>query len=226
MAKSVVLLSGGLDSTVNTALAVGDGGVRLAITCDYGQRAAVREIRSAQAVCRHYSIEHRLLSIPWLGELAATPLTRRDMPLPSAAVEGFEAAEARVWIPNRNGILLNMGAACAEALGADRVVAGFNAEEAVTFPDNSAGFVAASNKAFEFSCRGGVRAFSYTLHLDKKEILLLAKRHDVPIQLSWWCYGGEERPCGRCTSCLRFRAAAEASGCADWLAAKGVVFGG
>ena len=224
MNQSVLLLSGGLDSTVNMAIAVAEGAVRLAITCDYGQRAAVREIASARAISRRYAVRHLIIPITWLGEIAATPLTRADATVPSPADEGFDVADAKVWIPNRNGVLLNVAAACAEAIGADSVITGFNAEEAVNFPDNSAGFIAAANEAFRFSCKRPVRTMSHTIDLDKKQIFQLARRYDAPVELSWWCYDGGDAPCWRCASCARFRMAAEACGCVDWLAAKGVVF--
>ena len=226
MAKTVVLLSGGLDSTVNTALAVRQGGgILLAITCDYGQRCAEMEIASAQAISRHYGIEHKIVPIRWLGELAATPLTRADMPVPRPEEEGFASADAKVWIPNRNGVLLNIAAAHAEALGAERVITGFNAEEAQSFPDNSMDYVVAVNGAFQYSCRTRVQVMSYTVRLDKRRIMLLAKRHDVPLHLSWWCYEKGAKACWRCGSCLRFRRAAEAARCVDWLKAKGVALG-
>lgn len=225
MPASVILLSGGLDSTVNTALAAADGGVRLALTCDYGQRAAEREIRSASAICVHYRIEHRVVEMRWLGEIAASPLTRREMPMVSPETAGFAQADAQAWIPNRNGIMLNIAAAYAESLGAGRVVTGFNAEEAANFPDNSAEFIVAANAAFRFSCRGRLEAFSYTVKLDKAAIIALARRHDVPLELSWWCYEGGPSACWRCASCLRFRRAAEAGQCREWLTARGISLG-
>lgn len=223
MPKTVVLLSGGLDSTVNTALAVQEGGgILVAITCDYGQRSAAMEIASAQAICRYYSIEHKIVPIRWLGDLSVTPLTRLDIPIPLPEVEGFASSDQKVWIPNRNGVMLNIAAAYAEALGAERIITGFNAEEARSFPDNSMEFLVAANGAFRYSCRAKVQALSYTVRLDKRQIMLLAKRHDVPLQLSWWCYESGARACWRCGSCLRFRNAAEAARCIDWLSAKGI----
>ena len=233
MPKSVLLLSGGLDSTVNAALAAADvpssaearatgGGVLLALTCDYGQRAAAREIAAARAVCRHYGIKHKTVNLRWLGDIADTPLTRRDAPLPDPRTDGEAESDALVWIPNRNGVLMSVAAAHAEALGADRIVAGFNAEEAASFPDNSADFLAALNRSFEYSVRSELQAFSYTVELDKAQIMRIAQRQEVPIELSWCCYGDGDERCWRCGSCVRFLDAVESSGCADWLASRGL----
>ena len=62
-----------------------------------------------------------------------------------------------MWVPNRNGVFIAIAAAFAESLGADLVVTGFNAEEAATFPDNSAAFAAAATESLRFSTANGVR---------------------------------------------------------------------
>ena len=226
MTKSIVLLSGGLDSTVNTALAALGGEVVVALTADYGQRAAGRELASARAVCRHYAIKHRALDLRWLGDIAGNPLTRADQPLPTPAHDGVQVSDAALWIPNRNGLLLNVGAAYAEALEADRVVAGFNAEEAVNFPDNGPDFLVALNRCFEFSTRAGIEAFSYTVDQDKAGVVALARRHDVPLELTWCCYDGGDTACWRCGSCVRFRDAVRAAGCEEWLISRGLAIPG
>lgn len=222
MPPSVVLLSGGLDSTVNLALAVEKGPVVLAITADYGQRAAMREMAAARALCRHYGVRHRRIALRWLSAACDAPLVRRDAPLPDPRLEGEAQADARVWVPNRNGVLVNAAAAFAEALGAVEVVAGFNAEEAANFPDNSAAFLGALDRCFEHSARGRVRAVSYTVEMTKAEILRIARDREVPLERAWWCYDDGPAPCWRCSSCVRFARAAHASGTAEWLASRGV----
>ena len=122
-----------------------------------------------------------------------------------------------VWIPNRNGVFLNVAAAFAESLGADTIVTGFNAEEAAAFPDNSTQFIEACNAAFKFSTRNAVRAVSYTAEMDKARIFELALEHDVPLELVWPCYLGGESICGECESCVRFLRAALKTGGEEWL---------
>jgi 7-cyano-7-deazaguanine synthase len=117
-----------------------------------------------------------------------------------------ETAQA-VWIPNRNGLLLNVAACYAEGLHARRIVVGFNREEAATFPDNSAEFVAAVNRALTYATRNQVQVVCYTLRLDKTEIVHLGNRLKVPWEYVWSCYHGGDRPCGRCESCRRLQRA-------------------
>jgi 7-cyano-7-deazaguanine synthase len=203
-------LSGGLDSALNLALAVRYRGRLRAVTFDYGQRAARRELQAARRLCRHYSVEHRRLALPWLREAVPRALAEAGAPLPSRLGD----VEA-VWVPNRNGVFVAVGAALAEAAGAGVVVAGFNAEEAAAFPDNSAAFVAASNRALRYSTRGRVQLRSYTAEWDKVTIVRRAAALGVPLENVYPCYGEGPAPCGRCASCRRTAAALRAAGFDD-----------
>src|SRR5687768_14527461 len=102
--NAVALLSGGLDSTVAFAMCARD--VLLALTVDYGQRAARREIASARKVTRRYRVPHQVLKLPWLRGGA---LTDRAKKLPSPELENAAATRASasaVWVPNRNGVFI------------------------------------------------------------------------------------------------------------------------
>ncbi len=224
MPDSVVLLSAGLDSTVNLKCAVGRGRVAAALTFGYGHRAARREIDSAAAMCKRLGVRHEVVALPWMGRITNTALVRRNRPLPrprpgllddpSAARRSAE----RVWVPNRNGVFLAVAAAYAEALSAKEVVAGFNAEEAASFPDNSIEFARAYNRTLRLSTRNGVQVRSYTARLRKPAVVRLGLRIDAPLDLVWCCYDGGRRMCGRCESCLRFFRAVKQAGRAavDW----------
>jgi 7-cyano-7-deazaguanine synthase len=219
---SVVLLSGGLDSAVALMRALDDGTVALCLTFDYRQRAAEREIAAARAMCERFGVEHRAIRLDWLGELTATALVDQSHDLPEPGESALDdAAAAResaaaVWVPNRNGVFIAIAAAFAESSGAGVVAAGFNAEEAATFPDNSADFVADTNAALARSTRNRVRVVSYTQGLNKAEIVTLGREIGAPIELAWPCYREGPDLCGRCESCRRFERALRASGSWEW----------
>jgi len=211
---SIVLLSGGLDSTVNLALAVRRTRTLLALTFDYGQRAAKRELAASRAICRALGVTHRAIRLPWLDEITKTSLVSRRLSLPKLAQEELDSERVTsgetarlVWVPNRNGLFLSIAACFAEALGASLVITGFNAEEAATFPDNSARFVRAANRALALSTLRRVRVKSYTQEMRKREIVELGISLGAPLQLVWSCYQGGARPCGRCESCARLKRA-------------------
>jgi 7-cyano-7-deazaguanine synthase len=216
--KSVVLLSAGLDSTVNLAKAVAETEVLAAITYFYGQKAAVREMDRAGSIAEHYGIPHAIIDLGCLPPSESSLTGPGAIPelkiseLDDAALTA--ASAAAVWVPNRNGVFINVGAAIAEANLAELLVVGFNAEEAATFPDNSSEFVAATNLALSFSTRARVTLTSYTQDLLKADIIKLGLDLKAPLELVWSCYTAGDIMCGVCESCARFKRAARQAGAA------------
>jgi 7-cyano-7-deazaguanine synthase len=216
--RAVALLSGGLDSVVATWTASRDGTIALALTFDYGQRARVPEARAAARVAAALGCPHRVLPLPWLGELGGSALTdsAAAVPEPRAAdlddlEAGLETARA-VWVPNRNGVFVNVAAAFAEALDCDCIVCGFNVEEAATFADNSVPFMHAADAFLALSTLRHPTLISPTANLDKAGIVALGMRLGAPLEAVWSCYHDAEGMCWRCESCLRLKRALEANG--------------
>jgi 7-cyano-7-deazaguanine synthase len=214
--KAISLLSGGLDSVVATWLAARDMEIVLALTCDYGQRAAVREIEAASHVAAALAVPHRIIPLPWLAEIAGDALTNHAKALPLLREDQLDSAAAResaagVWVPNRNGLLLNIAGVFADALGAEAIIVGFNAEEAATFSDNTPEYAAAATSAFAYSTRSGCQVVSPTVTMTKREIVRAGREAGAPLDLCWSCYDSGPMPCRVCESCLRSqRAFAEA----------------
>lgn len=211
--RSVVLLSGGLDSSVNLLAAHKDTDIMLALTFDYGQRAAKKEIASARLQSEKIEIPHQVVELGWLREITKTSLVNRDVEIPvhvaiDAYVETQETAK-KVWVPNRNGVFLNIAGAFAESLGADIVIPGFNREEAQTFPDNSEGFLNALTQSLSYSTANQVATHCYTTQMNKTEIAELGKDLGLDFSLVWPCYFGDDVPCGKCESCLRYKRAVQ-----------------
>lgn len=211
MRAAVVLVSGGLDSAVCLRKAVDEGVARLALTFDYGQKCAEREIAAAKALCEHYDVTHKTIRLQWLAKLTTTALVNPEKEVPTigymASTKRLKQAAKMVWVPNRNALFVNIAACFAEALGYDSIVAGFNREEALFFPDNSIQFIASINACLQLSTLRGVTLHSYTAHLTKKEVGIFAKQIGIPLDMLWCCYLGGEKPCGRCQSCVNFEIA-------------------
>jgi len=221
----VILLSAGLDSTVAMAsfLQTEPGGV--ALTIDYGQRASSQEVMRAASLAAHYGLEHRVLPLPFLAGITKTALVNQNETVPEIersdldrVLDLTQQSAAKVWVPNRNGLFINMAAALAESLGLDSVITGFNSEEAATFPDNSPQFIMASNQALAYSTLNQVKVVSPTQNLNKMEIVSLGLKLNIPWQFLWSCYHGGERMCGRCESCQRLKRALDSQNAAQILA--------
>lgn len=207
--RAVALVSGGLDSLVATWATAAEHEIALALTADYGQRAAAREIRAAAKQAEALLVPHKVVKLPWLGELGGNALTDVTKPLPQIAATKLDdmgaatASAAGVWVPNRNGVLINVAGAFADALGCELIVVGFNAEEGATFPDNTPGFMDATDAALAFSTRVHACVHSPTAGLTKAEIVTLGEALHAPLELAWSCYEGGEDHCGECESCRR-----------------------
>lgn len=214
--KSVILLSGGLDSSANLAFAEHFDEPVLALTFDYGQRAVQREIEAASQFCRYYGLKHQVLDLRWLGALGGSALTSTSIAVPkmdAGELDNLKVATEtarQVWVPNRNGVLINAAAAIAESLGAAQVVVGFNKEEAATFPDNSSQFLGVASLSLRYSTSNHVKVACYTDMMDKTEIVQALRNlpKPFPFEHVWSCYhdgtqtGG--KMCGECESCRRY----------------------
>jgi 7-cyano-7-deazaguanine synthase len=206
--KSIALLSGGLDSTVSLHIATEKTDVALALIFDYGQKAVKKEIEASKAIANHYKIPHRVVALPWLAEITSTALVHEHQSVPTPTSSELDddtvhATARAVWVPNRNGVFINVAAAFAESLDVEFVITGFNAEEAISFPDNSMMFVESIKKSLQYSTLNHVKVVSHVQALNKNGIVRLAREKGVPIELCWSCYLGGETPCGTCESCLR-----------------------
>ena len=213
MKRSVVLLSSGLDSTVNLFAAREKSEIVLTLTFNYGQRAAAKECERAALISAKIGVPHKIIDLPWFNDFTKSSLVNRAENVPvsgSVSIDDFavstKTAKA-VWVPNRNGIFLNIAAGFAEGLNAQWIIPGFNAEEAVTFPDNSGAFLKAATASFHFSTSNRVEAICFTTDLDKTAIVNEGRKLGVPFQLIWPCYFSGETPCGECESCQRYRRA-------------------
>ena len=205
--RAIVLLSGGLDSVVSLALADKELEVRLVLFLNYGQRALVNERISVVSVVSYYGLPLQEVDITWMRALC--PEAMRNHRAGGPEETGHDSLDSLedVWIPNRNGVFLNVAAAYAERYDCDTVIAGFNREEAEEFPDNTPEYVSAVNQAFRYSTRKGIEVKSYIQDLTKREILRKGIEVSAPLSTIWSCYRGESKMCGTCAACRRLRAA-------------------
>jgi len=205
--NSVILLSAGLDSAVAFKHAYDRCSEILALTFDYGQRAAVNEIEHAIQICRKFDVPHEVIELPWIRNFGGA-LTDASA-LPELAEheldDGGAAADSarRVWVPARNLLFLSIAAGYAEDRGYELITVGFDAEEAATFPDNSSEFVERFNQVLEYGTLKPPAIDAPLLNLDKAGIVRLGVAIDAPLALSWSCYESGDLPCGVCESCLR-----------------------
>jgi len=199
----VILLSGGLDSLVSLDIARKKGiDIKLALTFNYSQKALKDEIEAAKKICKYYDIVHKVIDIPFLAEISSNALTEVDN-------DDLNTLKG-VWIPNRNGLFLNIAACFCDKYKYDYIIFGANAKEAVDFPDNSEAFIKNCDEFFKYSTLNKPKALAPCAKFDKIEIVNYAIDNNVPLKLLKSCYRAAidgKKHCGECMSCKLLREA-------------------
>ena len=207
--RAVVLLSGGLDSVTALVKAMEQYDVVRAVTANYGQRAFEQEKAAAQQIALHYGIRHFIVDLTWMMTLLPQALGNESddvvAGLPQGTVQQNRSdvpdSTVNVWVPNRNGVLLNIAAAFAEADGANIIIFGANADEAQGFPDNTEAFRDTVTASLRYSTLNHVRVETPVGQMRKHEMIAYAVAHDMPLDKIWSCYESGKAHCGVCASC-------------------------
>ena len=201
MNRGIILLSGGLDSLVSLGLTKESHNIQLAITFDYGQKSAKDEIEASKNICKYYKIEHKVIKLDWLESITHTALVK-DKEIPSKISKN---SAQMVWVPNRNGLFLNIAGAFADGEDYSDIVIGANKEEAENFPDNTKEFIDRINSEFEYSTQKHPKVIAPLINSDKNDIVKLALENKIPLNYVRSCYLGGKKHCGKCESCIRLK---------------------
>lgn len=214
---AVVLLSGGLDSSTALALAAERGFALYAISFRYGQRHA-RELEASRRLAEHFGArEHKIIDID-LTAIGGSALTAPDIAVPLDRPEDeMSHGIPATYVPARNLIFLSLATGYAEVVGANDIFLGINALDYSGYPDCRPEFLESFAQTANLATKAGTedqRTLQYhapLIAMTKAEIVREGTRLGVPWELTWSCYQGSEKACGRCDSCqLRLKGFAEA----------------
>ncbi len=218
-----MLLSGGLDSATVLYLAKKKGFSPVCLIFDYGQ-SHKREIASAARIARAAGCPYKIIkiSLPWQG----SALLDKRVPIPvPGEVNKLKSSEARelgrsaaqqlsssgsipsTYVPARNTIFLSFALSFAEAIDAKAIFIGANAIDYSGYPDCRPEFYRAFEKVIAAGTKAGVekrkiKILTPLISLTKAGIIRLGTDLGVPYELTWSCYRGKARPCGKCESCF------------------------
>ena len=211
--KSIVVHSGGMDSTVLLYQLLKEGDEVKALSINYGQRHS-REIDYASALCLDLGVEHRVADLTTLTELlAGSALTSPEIDVP----EGHYAEDnmKATVVPNRNMILLSVSAGWAISSRFDRVAYAAHAGDHDIYPDCRSEFADALDSAIRLADWHKVSLYRPFVDITKADIVKLGTELDVPFEKTWSCYKGGELHCGRCGTCVERREAFHLAGVSD-----------
>lgn len=219
MKASVVLFSGGIDSTTALYWSLSRYDRVYPLTFDYGQRHEV-ELLVAQRLAAKLNLGQTVLKVD-LRQIGGSPLTNGNLPLPHYEhIEEIEESTPSTYVPFRNGIFLALAAAWAETKGLKEIVCGFNIIDSPNYPDTRKQFVSAMEKAINlgtktFSSGEKMKIIAPFLERKKSEIIKEGLSLGADYSYAISCYSGEEIPCQKCSSCLLRQKAWEELGLKD-----------
>ncbi len=216
MPPAVVLLSGGLDSTVAAAQAKADGHALHALTLGYGQRHE-RELEAARRVAKALDVrEHVQLDVD-LAAWGGSALTDEEQEVPLDREEHeIEEGIPVTYVPARNLVFLSIATSFAETREAEAVYIGANAVDFSGYPDCRPQFLEAFQQAANLGTKRGVEGHGVSIEaplvdMPKAEIVAHGVELEAPLAHTWSCYQGGQVQCGRCDACqLRRKGFAQA----------------
>ena len=182
--RAIVLLSGGMDSSVCAALAARDHET-VALHVSYGQRTEARELRSFTAICERLGIKNRLVvRNEALKAIGGSALTDENIPVPESRRVGRDIPVT--YVPFRNAHFLSVAVSWAEVLGASRIYIGAVEQDSSGYPDCRPAYYQAFNRVIEAGTKhGGIAVVTPLIGMRKSEIVRLGLELNAPFDLTW-----------------------------------------
>lgn len=211
--KAIVLSSGGVDSTTCMGIAIDRHGSDnvVAVSMFYGQKHD-KEVEAARAIAKHYQVRHIEMDLTPIFAFSNCPLLQRsDRDIPEGdyadQIDRSENGMVATYVPFRNGLFLSTAAALAVSLFPDDYVAiyiGAHADDAAgnAYADCSENFIDAISDAIGIGTYQKVDIAAPLVDMNKAEVVACGLKHAVPYELTWSCYEGKDKPCGKCGTCI------------------------
>lgn len=199
MTDSIVVLSGGMDSTVLMADVLSKGKKVQALSFDYGSRHNDCELPLAASFCRANNVEHKIVKLPFINDLFSSSLLKSGEEIPDGSY--MEENMKSTVVPFRNGIMLSIAAGFAESVGARDVLLASHSGDHFIYPDCRPEFNEAFSHAVFMGTGEQVKIKFPFAGLDKRDIGDLGRRLGVDFTKTWTCYKGGTVHCGTCGAC-------------------------
>lgn len=197
--KAIVLLSGGLDSVTALYWAKQNLLLQAAISFNYGSKHNHMEIPFAQKHCEQLQIPHHVIKLPFVNELFQSNLLENGGEIPEGH---YEAENMKLTVvPFRNGIMLSIAAGYAESIEATELVIAAHAGDHAIYPDCRESFMENMSKAISQGTYSGTKILRPFINDRKEDIVKKGIELGIDYSLTWSCYKGNEKHCGKCGTC-------------------------
>lgn len=208
--KALVLFSGGIDSTTCLGLAVSKYGKEnvIALSITYGQKHT-KEIEAAKAIIQYYGIEKIDLDLSLIFKFSNCSLLKSsDEKIPHESyaeqLKKTNGSPVSTYVPFRNGLFISSAAAIALSRKCSVIYYGAHADDAAgnAYPDCSTVFNNAMNTAVFEGSGKQLNIEAPFVNMTKADVVKIGLELNVPYQLTWSCYEGGNKPCGKCGTCI------------------------
>lgn len=197
--KAVLLLSGGVDSTTLLYDLLTQGFEVHPISFIYGQKHKL-EVGCAQASCTKLGIELEIVDVSFFGGLAPSALTRPGIEIPDGHYE--EESMKVTVVPNRNMVLISLATSFALSIGAHKVYYAAHSGDHAIYPDCRPEFLIQLGKALKLCDYEKVYLMAPYMYWTKSDIVRKGLELGVDYSLTWSCYRGGAKACGKCGTCV------------------------
>lgn len=211
--KTVVLLSGGMDSVTAFHEVRREHEVVAALSFDYGSKHNAREIPCAELHARRAGVSHRTIDLAFMNDCFASDLLKSGGEVP----DGHYAHDnmKRTVVPFRNGIMLAVACGFAESIGAEALAIAAHSGDHAIYPDCREPFMQGMAAAMEAGTYARIRLMRPFIAMDKTGIALRGAELGIDFSETWSCYKGGEVHCGTCGTCVERREAFLLAGLQD-----------
>ena len=200
MTKAIIIISGGMDSVTCLCWAKKEYKEVEALSFDYGSKHSEKELRCARLICELNGIKHHIIKLDFINKLFKSDLLKSGGEIPEGHYED-DSMKSTV-VPFRNGIMLSIAVGYAESVDADNVLIGSHKGDHAIYPDCRKEFTEAISKSAELGTYKKVKIISPFNDKTKAEILKWGLENKVPYDMTWSCYRGGEKHCGKCGTCV------------------------
>ena len=201
--KSVVLVSGGMDSCVTASIAKSESDEIAFLHANYGQRTENRELQAFEEIAEFYNVKEKLiLDFIHLSRIGGSSLTDSNLEIYDADLESTDIPNS--YVPFRNANIISAAVSWAEVLEANAIYIGAVEEDSSGYPDCRRSFYDAFENTIDEGTKPETKISIITplINLKKSEIIKLGLEKNAPLKLSWSCYKNNDIPCEKCDSCL------------------------
>jgi 7-cyano-7-deazaguanine synthase len=211
--KTLVLLSGGMDSVTAFHWAARGHELVGAVSFDYGSKHNHKEIPMAAWHASQLVVKHYIIPLDFVNRLFASDLLQSGGTIP----DGHYAEESMksTVVPFRNGIMLAIACGLAESIGADSIVIASHSGDHAIYPDCREPFMQAMASAMKLGTYAGIELLRPFIDCDKAEIVRRGTALGLDYTHTWSCYKGQTLHCGTCGTCVERKEAFDLAGVRD-----------